>query len=102
VTIPKGQTLEGAFERAKLRGPPQKVLLDPNKDVQLFASLCRELHEMAGDQPIMLHQVSIAKLFGHLGHRNISNWIKALKTLDVLRIAEPWKLGKAARYFYIE
>jgi hypothetical protein len=33
----------------------------------------------AGDQPIMLHQVSIA----------ISNWIHAPKTLEVLGLAAP-------------
>jgi hypothetical protein len=58
---------------------------------------------MAGDQPIMLHQMSIAKLFGHSGHRNISNWIKALKTLEMLQPAEAAIRGlSAARYFYVD
>jgi hypothetical protein len=102
VTVPKRETLEAAFERAKRREPPAKVLLIPNEGVRLFASLCRELQEMAGDQPIMLHQLSIAKLFGYSHHRNISNWIKALKTLDMLKLALAWSRGKAARYFYLE
>jgi hypothetical protein len=101
VTVPKGQTLQAAFERAKRRQPPAKVLVICNERVQLFASLCRELHEMAENQPIMLHQMSVAKLFGHSSHRNISNWIKACKTLEILRVAEPWRQGKATRYFYI-
>src|SRR5262249_22133435 len=102
VTVPRGETLQAAFERAKRREPPLKVLVNPNKNVQLFASLCRELQEMAGDQPIMLHQMSIAKLFVHSNHRNISNWIKALITLGILELAKGWKYGKAARYFYVE
>ena len=102
VLVPKGETLLAAFERAKQRPPRSKVDGIGNKDVQLFASLCRELQEMRGDQPIMLHQASIAKLFGHSNHRNISNWIKALRTLGVLQIAERWGLGKAQRYFYLE
>jgi hypothetical protein len=57
---------------------------------------------MAGDQPIMLHQMSIAKLFGHSDHKNISNWIKALRTLRILEPADRWNYGKAARYFYVE
>jgi len=101
VLIPKGETLPAAFERAKRRQPPLKVSALRNKDVQLLASLCRELQVMMGDQPIMLHQASIAKLFGHSDHRNISNWIKALKTLGVLKVAKRWSLGKSQRYFYV-
>jgi predicted AAA+ superfamily ATPase len=54
---------------------------------------------MAGDQPFMLCQESVARLFGHSSHRTISNWIKALKALDMLRVAEQWKQGRATRYF---
>ena len=103
VTVPKGETLQAAFERAKRREPPSKVLISPNKGVRLLASLCRELQEMAGDQPFMLHQLSVAKLFGRSDHRNICNWIMALKTLGVLKLAEPAiPNARAARYFYIE
>jgi len=103
VTVPKGETLQVAFERAKHRAPPLKVLVIPNNSVRLFASLCRELQEMAGDQPFMLHQASMAKLFGHPSHRNISNWIRALKTVEVLKSAEaPIPKARAARYFYVE
>jgi hypothetical protein len=103
VTVPKGETLQAAFERAKRREPSFKVLVNANENVRLFASLCRELQEMAGDQPIMLHQMSIAKLFGHSDHKNISNWIKALKTLGVLQPAEAAiPKAKAARYYYLE
>jgi hypothetical protein len=102
VTVPKGETLQVAFERAKRREPPSKVLVIRNEGVRLLASLCRELQEMAGNQPFMLCQMSAAKLFGHSSHRSISNWIKALKTLDVLKIANPWRQGKATRYSYVE
>jgi len=85
VTVPKGETLQAAFEQAKRREPPSKVLVIRNERVRLLASLCRELQEMAGNQPIMLHQMSIAKLFGYSHHRNISNWIKARAFL------EPWE-----------
>ena len=101
VTVPKGETLLGAFERAKLREPPEKVMIVQNENLRVFANLCRELQEMAGEQPIMLSQTSVAKLFGHSSHRTISNWIKALKTLGMLQIAEHWKPGKATRYFFI-
>ena len=58
---------------------------------------------MAGDQPFMLHQMSVARLFGHSSHRNISNWIRALKTLGVLKLAEAAiPNARAARYFYLE
>jgi hypothetical protein len=103
VTVPKGETLQAAFERAKRREPPAKVLLIGNDGVRLLASLCRELQEMADDQPIMLHQVSVAKLFGHSSHRTVSDWIRALKTLDVLKPAENAIPNvRAARYFYTE
>jgi hypothetical protein len=103
VTVPRGETLQAALERAKRREPPSKVLIVSNEGVRLLASLCRELQEMAGDQPIMLHQMSIAKLFGHSHHRNISNWIRALKTLGVLKPADAAiPKAKAARYFYLE
>jgi hypothetical protein len=49
VTVPKGETLQAAFERAKRREPPAKVLLIDNDGVRLLASLCRELQEMAAD-----------------------------------------------------
>ena len=102
VTVPKGETLQAAFERAKRREPPSKVLIIANEGVRLLASLCRELQEMAGDQPIMLHQLSVAKLFGHSSHRTISNWIRALKTLDVLKPAEAAIPGaRAGRYLYV-
>jgi hypothetical protein len=103
VTVPKGETLQAAFERAKHREPPLKVLVIPNTSVRLFGSLCRELQEMAADQPFMLHQASVAKLFGHSSHRNISNWIRALKTVEVLKPAEaPIPNARAARYFYVD
>jgi len=102
VTVPKGETLQAAFERAKHREPPLRVLVTPNGKARLLASLCRELQEIAGDQPFMLCQMSVAKLFGHSSHRTISNWIKALKTLEVLKIANPWRPCKATRYFYVE
>lgn len=101
VTTPKGETLATAFERAKHRQPPSKVLLAP-KQLQLLASLCRDLQEMAGDLPIMLHQASIAKLFA-VSQQTISEWIRALKTLGVLRLAEPAVMNiRAARYYFIE
>lgn len=103
VTNPKGVTLESAFERAKRAEPPEKVLVSDNDGIRTLASLCRELQEMAGDQPIMLVQERIAKLFGHGNHRNISNWISALKSLGVLRLVEQAVPGKrAARYIYQE
>jgi hypothetical protein len=101
VTMPKGETLRSAFKRAKLRQPPSKVLDVPNKDLRLFASLCRELQEMFGNRPIMLRQVSISKLFD-VSQQTISEWICALKTLQVLKLAEPAvKNVKAARYYFI-
>jgi hypothetical protein len=101
VTTPKGETLATAFKRAKHRQPPSKVLLAP-KQLQLLAGLCRELQEMAGDLPIMLHQASIAKLFA-LSQQTISEWIRPLKTLGVLRLAEaPIPKARAARYYFIE
>ena len=103
VIVPKGETLQAAFERAKRREPPAKVLLIPNEGVQLFASLCRELQEMTGEQSIMLCQSSVAKLFSHSSHRNISNWIRALKTLGILKPADAAiPNARAARYFYLE
>jgi len=71
VTVPKGETLGAAFERAKVKPPPAKVLLIGNDGLRLLASLCRELQEMAGDQPFMLCQMNVAKLFGHSDHKNI-------------------------------
>jgi hypothetical protein len=102
VLVPKGETLQAAFERAKHTEPPAKVSAISSKGVQLLASLCRELQEMMGDQPIMLHQASIARLFGHSDHRNVSNWIRALKTLGVLEVVKRWSFGKSQRYFYVE
>jgi len=103
VTVPKGETLQAAFEVAKAKPPPGKTLALPNIQVRLFASLCRELQEMAGDQPFMLCQMSVAKLYGHSSHRNISNWIRALKTLGMLKLAEAAIPNvRAARYFYAE
>jgi hypothetical protein len=97
VAMPKGETLESAFERAKLRKPPPKVADVPNNALRLLASLCGELREMFGDQPIMLHQVSIANLFD-VSQQTISIWIHALKTLGVLRLAEaPIPKARAAR-----
>jgi hypothetical protein len=72
-----------------------------NHRVRLLASLCGELQEMVIDRPFMPCHMSFAKLFGHSSHRTTSNWIKALKVLEILRIAEPWKQGKVTRYFYI-
>jgi hypothetical protein len=102
VTMPKGETLESAFRRATRKQPPSKVSLVPNKGLQLLASLCRELQEMFGEQPIMLCQTQIAKLFT-VAQQTISTWIGALKTLGVLRLAErPIPKVRAARYYFIE
>jgi hypothetical protein len=102
-TVPKGETLKAAFQRAKSKEPSTKVLLHTNVEVRWLANLCRELQEMAGDHPFMLCQMSVAKLFGHSSHRTISNWIRALKTLRVLKPAEAAIPNvRAARYFYVE
>ena len=103
VVVPKSETLQAAFERAQQKEPLPKLVDIPHQELRLLGSLCRELQEMAGDQPIMLHQVSIAKLFAHSHWRNIGNWIKALKTLGVLKLADPAiARARAARYFYLE
>src|SRR5262249_2313781 len=88
VTVPKGETLQAAFERAKRREPPSKVLVTSNQGIWLLASLCRELQEMAVDQPFMLCQKAVAQLFGHSSHRTVSSWVRALKTLGLLKPAE--------------
>ena len=99
MTVPKGETLQAALERAK-QTTSEGVA---DWGVRLLASLCREVQEMAGDQPLMLCQRSAAKLFGHSSHRTISNWIRALKTLGVLKLAEAAiPNARAARYFYVE
>jgi hypothetical protein len=100
--MPKGETLQTAFRRAQHREPPSKVALVRNKGLRLLASSCQELQDLCGDQPIMLCQTSVAKLF-HVKQQTISIWIHALKTLEVLRLAEPAiKNSKAARYHFIE
>ena len=102
VTVPKGQTLGAAFERAKRRQPPSKALMIANRGVQLLATLCRELQDMAGDHPFMLHQTSVARLFTQ-SQRTISNWIRALKTVGLLKLAEAAiPNARAARYYFIE
>jgi hypothetical protein len=102
VSMPKGETLGTALERAKLRQPPSKVSDVPNNDLRLLASLCRELQEMFRDEPIMLHQASLAKLFD-VSQQTISTWIRALKTLKVLKPAEaPIPKVRAARYYFID
>ena len=102
VTMPKGETLESAFERSERREPPSKVSLVPNKGLQSLASLCRELQEMFGDQPIMLCQTAIAELF-KVSQPTVSEWIRALRTLEVLKLAEPAIPNcRAARYYFIE
>jgi hypothetical protein len=102
VTMPKGETLETAFRRAQHREPPSKVVLVRNNGLRLLASLCQELRDLSGDQPIMLCQASVAKLF-HVKQQTISTWIHALKTLEVLGLAEPAiKNARAARYHFIE
>jgi hypothetical protein len=102
VTMPKGETLESAFQRSQRRQPPSKIALVPNSGLRLLASLCRELQEMFGYQPIMLCQASIAKLFG-VSQQTISLWIRALRTLEVLKLAErAIPNARAARYFYVE
>ena len=102
VTMPKGETLESAFKRSERREPPSKVLDIPNKGLQSLASLCRELQEMFGDQPIMLCQTAIAELF-KVSQPTISEWIRALRTLEVLKLAEPAIPNcRAARYYFIE
>ncbi len=47
----------------------------------------------AGDQPILLHQVSIAKLFADVSQQTICNWIHTPKTLEILRLAAPALTG---------
>jgi hypothetical protein len=36
VTVPKGETLKAAFERAKTKSPPEKVLIHPNSPANNF------------------------------------------------------------------
>ena len=102
VTMPKGETLESALKRARRREPPSKVSLVSNKGLRSLASLCRELQEMFGDQPIMLCQTAIAELF-KVSQPTVSEWIRALRTLEVLKLAEPAIPNcRAARYYFIE
>jgi len=76
----------------------EKVLLVPNKELQLLASLPGRFKRWPEDRPIMLCQTHIAKLFT-VAQQTISEWIRALKTLQVLRLAEPAvKKARAVRY----
>ena len=43
---------------------------------------------MFGDQPIMLCQTAIAELF-KVSQPTVSEWIRVLRTLEVLKLAEP-------------
>jgi hypothetical protein len=102
VKIPAGETLEAAFRKAQGTQAPEKLREYPNTDVQLFGSLCRELHSMSNGQQIMLAQQPIAELFG-CDPRTISNWIRALMTLDLLKLDKKGFKGKSAStYFYQE
>jgi hypothetical protein len=53
---------------------------------------------MASDQSLMLCQEERREAVQTSDHRNVSNWIKALKTLGILRVAVPWSKGRATRY----
>jgi len=102
VKIPEGDTLAEAFRNAQGTPPPKKLIAHPNTSVRHFGSLCRELHTMSKGQAIMLAQGAIAKLFG-CDARTISNWIMALRTLDVLKLEKKGFKGKSAStYFYQE
>jgi hypothetical protein len=90
------------FSRFGKRNERATVLGVPSQQLESFGSLCRELQDMFGDAPIMLSQTSIAKLF-KVSQQTISDWIRALRTLRVLRLAEPAiKNVKAARYYFTE
>ena len=81
-----------------MRSIIEKVLLVPNKELQLLASLPGSFKRWPEDRPIMLWQTHIAKLFT-VAQQTISEWIRALKTLQVLRLAEPAvKKARAVRY----
>jgi len=102
VKIPEGATLAEAFRKSQGSPPPEKLREYPVHNVQLFGGLCRELHLMSKGQAIMLAQGAIAKLFG-CDARTISNWIMALRTLDILKLEKKGFKGKSAStYFYQE
>jgi len=102
VKVPEGETLSEAFRKAQGAHTPAKLQDYPNAVVQHFGCLCRELHSMSNGQPIMLAQKPIAELFG-CDPRTISNWIRALMTLDLLKLDKKGFKGKSAStYFYLD
>ena len=93
---------ETKTKRSQTRPTLSKVLGVSNKGLQSLASLCRELQEMFRDQPIMLCQTAIAELF-KVSQPTVSEWIRALRTLRVLKLAEPAIPSvRAARYYFID
>lgn len=102
VNIPFGETLKAALQRAKLAHCHPALINYPNPQVILFVSLCRELHFMMKEQEIMLGQEAVASVL-ECDQKTISNYIKAVKNLGILKTAHASiSKKKAATYFYCE
>ncbi|MDX2079229.1 MAG: hypothetical protein SFU53_00450 [Terrimicrobiaceae bacterium] len=101
VKVPEGESLAAAFDRAAAGAIPA-ALADYPPELQILGAFCRELAAGANGGPILLAQAPIAKLLGCTPH-SVSNRIKALKTLGILRVATPAiARKKAATYWFQE
>jgi hypothetical protein len=99
VRFPEGQALRKALEIAKGTVPPKETArLSP--DVQLLASLCRELQRQARFGFFFLDGRSAAKVL-HRPHETVASWLRALRRVGVIKLALRGHPGVASRYSYV-
>ena len=99
VRFPEGHALAMALEIANGAAPPKKTER-LSADVQLLASLCRELQRQAGNKPFFLDGRSAAKVLGR-AHETVASWLRALQRLGVIRRVSRGCPGMASRYLYV-
>jgi hypothetical protein len=102
VESPTGVLLSNTFKLTKNEPPHEKLMGERfRSDIQHFANFCRAMHVICEGGPILLAQVPISVQFG-CHQSTVSNWIKALVTLGILKLEKKgYEGGGASTYFYI-
>ena len=105
--IAKGESIEPYWERAKAEPLPPEASYFEGEQKRLLVALCYQLHRAArGGVWFLSGRTGAALIFGkdqrEARQTTMSQWLRELTGLGILRVAQDSTHKRARRYLYIE
>lgn len=90
-----------ALEAAKKNPlPPSALCWTANPELRLLVAICRELQDIAGEEPFYLSARTVQHLFKHPTHSTGAKWLRSLCVMQILEEVQKGTGMRATRYHY--